>query len=36
LKSPRIGHGEDFAESAKIVGLSYKALLRRIVTLGLA
>ncbi|HET8759498.1 MAG TPA: ATP-grasp domain-containing protein [Nitrospiria bacterium] len=34
--NPQIGHGEDFAESAKVVGLSYKALLQRIVTLGLA
>ncbi len=34
--NPQIGDGEDFAESAKRVGLSYKALMQRILTLGLA
>ncbi|MFZ5863150.1 MAG: D-alanine--D-alanine ligase family protein [Nitrospirota bacterium] len=34
--NPQIGHGEDFAESAKAVRLSYDALLRRILMLGLA
>jgi D-alanine-D-alanine ligase len=34
--NPQIGDGEDFAESAKRVGLSYKRLMQRILTLGLA
>ncbi len=34
--NPQIGDGEDFAESAKRVGLSYKALMQRILNLGLA
>jgi D-alanine-D-alanine ligase len=34
--NPQIGDGEDFAASAKWGGLSYEALLQRILTLGLA
>lgn len=34
--NPQIGDGEDFAESAKVMGISYKALLQRILTLGVA
>ena len=33
--NPQIARGEDFAESAKAAGLSYQALLQRILTLGL-
>ena len=33
--NPQIARGEDFAESAKRAGLSYEALLQRIVMLGL-
>lgn len=33
--NPQIGHGEDFAESAKVAHLSYKALLQRLLNLGL-
>lgn len=33
--NPQIGHGEDFAESAKAVSLPYDALLHRILALGL-
>ena len=32
--NPDLSNGEDFAESAKVGGLSYEALLQRIVTLG--
>lgn len=33
--NPNLSYGEDFAESAEQVGISYEALLRRIVNLGL-
>jgi D-alanine-D-alanine ligase len=33
--NPQIARGEDFAESAKRAGLTYEALLQRIVMLGL-
>jgi D-alanine-D-alanine ligase len=33
--NPQIARGEDFAESAKRAGLSYEALLQRILMLGL-
>ena len=33
--NPQIAHGEDFAESAETAGLSYEALLQRILGLGL-
>ncbi|HZS11042.1 MAG TPA: ATP-grasp domain-containing protein [Nitrospirales bacterium] len=33
--NPQIAHDEDFADSAKRAGMSYKALIQRIVTLGL-
>ncbi len=33
--NPNIEYGEDFAESAEMVGVSYEALLQRIVNLGL-
>jgi D-alanine-D-alanine ligase len=33
--NPNLAYGEDFAESAKKSGLSYEALLERIVALGL-
>ena len=31
---PELGYGEDFAESAEAAGISYEALLHRIITLG--
>ena len=34
--NPQLAYGEDFAESAERVGISYEALLLRIVTLGLS
>ncbi|HEX7087552.1 MAG TPA: ATP-grasp domain-containing protein [Vicinamibacterales bacterium] len=34
--NPQLAYGEDFAESAERAGLSYEALLERIVSLGLA
>jgi D-alanine-D-alanine ligase len=34
--NPNLTFGEDFAESAESVGISYEALLTRIVNLGLA
>jgi D-alanine-D-alanine ligase len=34
--NPQLAYGEDFAESAEHVGISYEALLQRIVNLGLA
>jgi D-alanine-D-alanine ligase len=34
--NPNIEYGEDFAESAETVGISYEALLRRILNLGLS
>ena len=34
--NPNLTFGEDFAESAEAVGISYEALLARIVSLGLA
>ena len=33
--NPNIEYGEDFAESAETVGISYEALLQRILNLGL-
>ena len=33
--NPNIEYGEDFAESAESIGISYEALLQRIVNLGL-
>ncbi|MFQ5961488.1 MAG: D-alanine--D-alanine ligase, partial [Candidatus Methylomirabilales bacterium] len=33
--NPEIAHGEDFADSAEKSGLPYKALLQRIINLGL-
>ena len=33
--NPQIGIGEDFPESAALAGLSYQALLQRIISLGL-
>jgi len=33
--NPQLAYGEDFAESAERAGVSYEALIRRIVTLGL-
>jgi D-alanine-D-alanine ligase len=32
--NPQLAFGEDFAESAEAAGLSYEALLQRILTLG--
>ena len=34
--NPQLAYGEDFAESAERAGISYEALLQRIVTLGLS
>jgi D-alanine-D-alanine ligase len=34
--NPNIEYGEDFAESAETVGISYEALLQRILNLGLS
>lgn len=34
--NPQLAYGEDFAESAERTGMSYEALLQRIVTLGLS
>ena len=34
--NPQLSYGEDFAESAERAGISYEALLQRIVTLGLS
>jgi D-alanine-D-alanine ligase len=34
--NPQLAYGEDFAESAERAGISYEALLERIMTLGLA
>ena len=33
--NPNLAYGEDFAESAEKAGLSYEALLQRIISLGL-
>jgi D-alanine-D-alanine ligase len=33
--NPNLAYGEDFAESAETNGISYEALLERILTLGL-
>jgi len=33
--NPNIEYGEDFSESAETVGISYEALLQRILNLGL-
>jgi D-alanine-D-alanine ligase len=33
--NPNIEYGEDFAESAESIGISYEALLQRIINLGL-
>ena len=33
--NPQIAYGEDFAESAEYAGLSYEALLQRLLNLGL-
>ena len=33
--NPNIAYGEDFAESAEVTGVSYEALLQRIINLGL-
>ena len=34
--NPQLAYGEDFAESAEVAGMSYEALLQRIVNLGLS
>jgi D-alanine-D-alanine ligase len=34
--NPELAHGEDFAESARAVGIGYEALLNRIISLGLS
>ncbi len=34
--NPNIEYGEDFAESAEAIGISYEALLQRILNLGLS
>ena len=34
--NPQLAYGEDFAESAELAGISYEALLQRIVNLGLS
>jgi len=34
--NPQLAYGEDFAESAEVAGLSYEALLQRILNLGLS
>jgi D-alanine-D-alanine ligase len=33
--NPQLGYGEDFAESAEAAGVSYEALLQRILRLGM-
>ena len=33
--NPNLSYGEDFAESAEIVGVKYEALLQKIINLGL-
>jgi D-alanine-D-alanine ligase len=33
--NPNLAYGEDFAESAEKAGLSYEALLQRIISLGI-
>lgn len=33
--NPNLAHGEDFAESAEVMGMSYEALIMRLVNLGL-
>jgi len=33
--NPDLTHGEDFAESAEVMGIDYEALITRIVNLGL-
>jgi len=34
--NPNLSYGEDFAESAEVVGISYEALIQRILNLGLS